>query len=139
MRLRTLSCATLSAISAFSSPTISIFPNLFVDSSSISEYITCIYPSIFSINRTIASALGIIRTQYRVWHEIIKRIIPSYIERCLVIPQVVSQIFEEYMHFTQIIVFKKYSYKSIINNGGLVREKIHVYNKFTYTTKLNNI
>ena len=37
------------------------------------------------------------------------------------------------------IVFKKYLYKSIIDNGGLVREEIHAYTKFMHTIELNNI
>ena len=34
---------------------------------------------------------------------------------------------------------KKYLLKLTINNGNLVEEKIYVYTKFMYTTKLNNI
>ena len=77
---------------------------------------------------------------------------PLYIEKCLVIPQMVSQIFEQYMHLILAIVLKKYLCKSTINDGGkkylckstidnddLVGEEIHVYTKFTYITELNNI
>ena len=56
------------------------------------------------------------------------------------------------MHLMLAIVFKKYSYKSTIDDGGkkylckstindsdLVGEEIHAYTKFTHTTELNNI
>lgn len=56
------------------------------------------------------------------------------------------------MHLVLAIVFKKYLYKSTINDGdkkyfykskiddsNLVGEEIHTYTKFTYITKLNNI
>ena len=34
---------------------------------------------------------------------------------------------------------KKYFYKPIIDNNSLVKEEIYTYIKFTYITKLNNI
>ena len=37
------------------------------------------------------------------------------------------------------IILEKYLCKSIINDNDLMREEIHVYTKFIYTTKLNNI
>ena len=38
-----------------------------------------------------------------------------------------------------VFVFKKYLYKLTIDNNDLVGEKIHIYTKFTYLTKFNNI
>ena len=43
------------------------------------------------------------------------------------------------MYLILAMVFKKYLYKSTIDDGGLIKEKIHGYIKFTHITKLNNI
>ena len=64
----------------------------------------------------------------------------------------VSHTFEQCMNLLPAIVFQKYLCKltiddgnkeylckSIINNGGLVGEEIHVYIKFTHRIELNNI
>ncbi len=60
--LYTVSYTTLATISAFSPPTASILPTIFVGLSSLSEYVSCIYPSICFVNGTVALVLGITRT-----------------------------------------------------------------------------
>lgn len=38
-----------------------------------------------------------------------------------------------------LFVFKKYLYKSTINNSDLIGENIYTYTKFIHKTGLNNI
>lgn len=58
----------------------------------------------------------------------------------------VSQILEQCIYLVlsmskaqTFLVFKKYLYKLIINNGSLVEEEIHIYIKFIRIIELNNI